>query len=359
MTRTRIGVVLLACLALLASGCSGGEEAGETSRTETSPATTRTPSPRPTVAAFRVGVVALKGDVQDPYAGALARVGLRRAEKLLRIDGHMALVHRPRGLTAKLTSFATGGYDLVIGVGAGAAEAVDRVARTFPDVDFAVVDASQQAQDAKPTNVRGLLFKEQEAGYLVGYLAGLLNAKEAGSKQTIGAVGGRKVPWVDRYIAGFAAGARKANHQTKTLDDYSQTFVDQAKCKELALGQIAQGADVIFAVAGRCGLGAESAAEEKNVWAIAVDADQSALGAHILTSAVRRVDVAVFETVQDAQSGGFTGGENLVFDVASGGVDLGQVSDQVPADVLSKVQAVQDDLAAGKITDIPEHVRRP
>ena len=138
-------------------------------------------------------------------------------------------------------AFATGGYDLVIGVGAGAAAAVDNVARTFPDVDFAVVDASQQAQDAKPPNVRGLLFKEQEAGYLVGYLAGLLNAKEAGSKQTIGAVGGRKVPWVDRYIAGFRAGARKANPQTKTLEGYSQTFVDQAKCKELALGQIAQG----------------------------------------------------------------------------------------------------------------------
>jgi basic membrane protein A and related proteins len=349
--------VLLAWLALLASGCSGGEQAGATSTTETPPTTTRTSPARPTVSAFRVGIVALTGDVEDPYAGALARVGLRRAKKLLRIDAHMARVRRSRGLEAKLTSFATGGYDLVIGVGAGAAAAVDEVARTFPDVDFAVVDASQEAQDAKPPNVRGLLFKEQEAGYLVGYLAGLLNAKEAGSKQTIGAVGGRKVPWVDRYIAGFRAGARRANPQTKALEGYSRTFVDQAKCKELALGQIAQGADVVFAVAGRCGLGAQSAAEEKNVWAIAVDADQSALGPHILTSAVRRVDVAVFETVQDAQAGGFTGGENLVFDVASGGVDLGQVSDQVPADVLSAVQAVQDDLAAGKITDIPEHVR--
>jgi basic membrane protein A and related proteins len=355
MTRFRIAVALLACVAAV-SGCSGDEESAATTGTQAPAATT--PAPQP-AAAFRVGVVTQAAEVEDPFAGPLARVGLRRAEKLLRVDGRVVAARRPDALAGKLTQLATSGYDLVIGVGSGAATAVDRVATTFPDVDFAVVDASQPRAGAKPPNVRGLLFKEEEAGYLAGYLAGLLNAREGGSKQTIGSVGGREVPWVDRYIAGFRAGARKANPKSTTLNGYSQTFVDQAKCKEIALSQIAQGSNVVFAVAGRCGLGAQSAAEEKNVWAIAVDADQRALGRHILTSAVRRVDVAVFETIQDVQSGGFTGGENVVFDVASGGVDLGEVSDQVPADVLSKVLSVQDDLAAGNITDIPDQLTNP
>jgi basic membrane protein A len=109
-------------------------------------------------------------------------------------------------------------------------------------------------------------------------------------------------------------------------------------------------------VAGNCGLGALSAAKEKNVRGIGVDADQAYLGSHILTSAIKKVDVAVFESVQAVQDGSFTGGEDVVFDVASGGVGLGDVSSEVPADVLAKVQSVQDDLAAGKITGIPESV---
>ena len=151
---------------------------------------------------------------------------------------------------------------------------------------------------SKPKNVRGLLFKEQEAGYLAGYLAGLVTKQEGGSQQVIGSVGGLKIPPVDRYIAGYRAGAEKASPGITTLNAYSQDFVDQAKCKEIALDQIARGAHVIFQVAGQCGLGALSAAKEKNVRGIGVDADQSYLGAHVLTSALKKVDVAVYETVQ-------------------------------------------------------------
>ena len=153
--------------------------------------------------------------------------------------------------------------------------------------------------DSKPKNVRGLLFKEQEAGYLVGYLAGLLVKEEAGSRQVIGSVGGLKIPPVDRYIAGYQAGAKAANPGIETLNSYSQDFVDQAKCKEAALDQIGRGARVIFQVAGQCGLGALSAAAEKNVRGIGVDADQAYLGEHVLTSALKKVDVAVFQTIQD------------------------------------------------------------
>ena len=126
---------------------------------------------------------------------------------------------------------------------------------------------------------------------------------------------------------------RRPNPDIKTLNGYSQDFVDQAKCKEAALDQIAKGSDVVFQVAGGCGLGALDAAKEKNVWGIGVDADQAYLGAHILTSAVKKVDVAVFETIEAVQDGEFKGGEDIVFDVASGGVGLGEIAAEVPADI--------------------------
>ncbi len=202
--------------------------------------------------------------------------------------------------------------------------------------------------------MRGLLFKEQEAGYLVGYLAGLVTKQEAGAKQVISSVGGQKIPPVDRYIAGFQAGAKKAAPGITTLNAYSQDFVDQAKCKEAALDQIARGSHVVFQVAGQCGLGALSAAMEKNIRGIGVDADQAYLGSHILTSALKRVDVAVFQTIQSVQEGSFAGGENSVFDVASGGVGLGEVAADVPADLVSQVNGIEDEIAAGTIAGIPE-----
>ena len=108
----------------------------------------------------------------------------------------------------------------------------------------------------RSTNRSGLLFKEQEAGYLVGYLAGLVT-----ESNTVSSVGGLKIPPVDHFIAGFQAGAKDANPDVKVLNGYSQDFVDQAKCKEVALDQIAKGSDVVFQVAGGCGLGALDAAE--------------------------------------------------------------------------------------------------
>jgi basic membrane protein A and related proteins len=229
------------------------------------------------------------------------------------------------------------------------------VAEQFPDTNFAIIDFGAEALEGAPENVRGLLFKEQEAGYLAGYMAGLYVA-EQGGEQVISSVGGQKIPPVDRYIAGYQAGAKAANPDIQTLNGYSQDFVDQAKCKEIALNHISRGAVVVFQVAGQCGLGALSAASERNARGIGVDADQGFLGDHILTSALKKVDVAVFETVKAVQEGTFAGGENTVFDVASGGVGIGEVASDVAADIVSKTNEVQDQIAAGEIADIPEEV---
>ena len=177
--------------------------------------------------------------------------------------------------------------------------------------------------------MRGLLFKENEAGYLVGYLAALV-VKEKGGDQVISSVGGQKIPPVDAYIAGYQAAAKEVTPDIKTLNGYSQDFVDQAKCKEIALNQIAEGSQVVFQVAGQCGLGALDAAKEKGVLGIGVDADQGYLGDHILTSAQKKVDVAVFETAKAVQDGAFKGGEDQVFDLKNDGVAARQAQRRRP-----------------------------
>jgi len=346
-------MTLLAVLLLALAGCGSSDERAGT--TEQEPATTTTAAAGPAV---KVGLVTDVGGLDDRSFNLLANQGLERAEDELGVEGRVLSSKTDADYVPNLTSLAKQDYDLVIAVGFLMAEALEKVAARYPDVSFAIIDYSQAAMESRPRNVRGLLFEEQEAGYLVGYLAGLVAKLEAGSRQVIGSVGGLKIPPVDRYIAGYQAGAKAANPEIETLNAYSQDFVDQAKCKEVALDQIGRGARVIFQVADQCGLGALSAAEEKNVRGIGVDADQAYLGDHVLTSALKRVDVAVFQTIQAVQDGSFQGGENTVFDVASGGVGLGEVAADVPADLVSQVNEVQDEIAAGNVKNIPETVDR-
>ena len=353
MSARRLGLLLGLVLAL--GGCGGDSEPGSTNATTsetTTASTTEAAGP-----ALKIGLVTDIGGLDDRSFNFLANKGLKQAERELGVQGRVVVSRSNADYVPNLSSLGSKKYDLVIAVGFLMADAVDTVAKRFSDTRFAIIDFSQRELKSKPANVRGLLFKEQEAGYLVGYLAGLVAKLEAGSRQVIGSVGGQKIPPVDRYIAGYRAGARAANPEIETLNAYSQDFVDQAKCKEAALDEIGRGARVIFQVAGQCGLGALSAAEEKNVRGIGVDADQAYLGKHVLTSALKKVDVAVFQTIQAVQEGSFEGGKNTVFDVASGGVGLGEIASDVPADLVSQVNRIQDRIAAGEIKNIPDTVK--
>jgi len=349
-------LALLAALVLALPACGGDEDDddGGEAGGDTSAEVTETETGGSGVA-IRVGLVTDIGGLDDRSFNFLANQGLERAQDQLGVQGRVVISRSNADYVPNLSSLAQGGYDLVIGVGFLMAEAIGTVASRFPDTNFAIIDFANAGLEGQPANVRGLLFKEQEAGYLAGYLAGLVIAQEAGTRQVISSVGGQKIPPVDRYIAGYQAGAKAANENITTLNGYSQDFVDQAKCKEIALDQIGRGSAVVFQVAGQCGLGALSAAQERNVRGIGVDAYQGYLGAHILTSALKKVDVAVFQTVQQVQEGSFTGGEDTVFDIASGAVGLGEIADDVPGDIVSQVNDVQDQIAAGDV-EIPETV---
>ena len=339
MTARRIGaaVVLAGAAAALAAGCGGSS------------------SPKSTTAAAAKPFIVLVTDVNqlnDHGFNQLAYQGLKRAQRELGINGAVYQSPSAQAYIPNLAQAARKGAALVISVGFDQANAVAAAAKQFPKTHFAIIDVDQTTLTGKPKNVEGLIFKEQEVGYLAGYLAGLVE-KQQGGQGTIGSVGGQKQPPVDRYIAGYRAGAQAADPGIKLLNAYSQDWVDQAKCKQAALDQIAAGASIVFQVAGGCGLGALDAAKEKGVWGIGVDADQSYLGKEVLTSAMKRVDVSVYATIQQVVAGHFAGGTNAVFSLKNDGVGLGKISPKVPKSDVQKLQQIAKDVAAGKIANIP------
>jgi basic membrane protein A len=305
-------------------------------------------------AAFSACLVTDIGGLNDKSFNHLAYVGLQHAQRA-GIKGRVIQSHSPADYIPNLKACVQSGAGITIGVGFLMADAIDAIASAFPKNKFAIVDVDATGLKHKPKNVEGLLFREQEAGYLVGYAAGLY-AKANGGK-AVGSVGGLKIPPVDRYIAGYQFAAKKADKGIKTLNDYSQDFVKQAKCKEKALNQIAQGSVVEFQVAGQCGLGVLDAAHEKNVFGVGVDADQGYLGSWVMTSALKRVDVAVYNAIQAANHHKLLGGKNKVFGASIGGIGYGKWSPKVPASIKSQVAAQYKLLRAGKIKGIPATVK--
>ena len=297
--------------------------------------------------AMKVGLVTDIGGLNDRGFNQLAFQGLKQAESDLGVEIRVLESKSDADYIPNLQTLAEDGFDLIISVGFLMTEATAEAANAFPDTKFAIVDS---AFDPALENAQGLLFKEQEAGYLVGYMAGLVT--ETG---TVSSVGGQKIPPVDRFIAGFQKGATDANPEVKTLNGYSQDFVAQDKCKEVALDQISKGSDVVFQVAGGCGLGALDAAKGKSVWGIGVDADQAFLGSHVLTSALKRVDVAVFKAIEGLVNDAFEAGSVTSFGLAEDGVGLGKTSPDADAEAVAETEAQVEKVKAGEV-EIPETV---
>ncbi len=310
-------------------------------------------------ATVKVAVVTDIGGLNDKGFNHLSNVGLQRAIKKLGVEGRVFTTQTANDRTPNLRAAAQQGYGLVIAVGVlFAFGPLDAVAPSFPNTKFAGVDVSWADLQSKPTNVRGIQFKEQEAGYLAGYIAGLvIKRHHYKGKQIISGVGANKVPAITRFLAGYAAGAKKANPKVTVLTNYANdpTFADQAKCKETTLNQISRGSGIVFEAAGQCGLGGLDAAKEKHIWGIGVDADQGYLGTHMLTSATKHVDVSVYEAIKayKANPTGFQGGFNKNYSVKNGGVGYGKLSKKLSkadrAFIIPRVEKIRKLIASGKI----------
>lgn len=296
-------------------------------------------------AKFRVALVTDIGGLNDKGFNASAYQGLKDAIKNLNVEGRVFI---SKSSTDYIPNLSTGarGYDMVIAVGFLMSDTTAAVAKRFPDVKFGIVDVSAPFMKGKPKNVRGIVFAEQQAGCLAGVAAATVS-----KTNVISSVGGLKIPPVDAFIAGYQFCAKKVKPGITTLNGYSQEFVAQDKCKEVALNQLGEDADVVFQVAGGCGLGALQAAKEAKKFGIGVDNDQGFLGKHVLTSATKKVNVGVYQTIKLAKGKSWKGGVDTTFNVKNKGVGFGKVSTKAPNRValVNLLGKWSRDLAAGKV----------
>lgn len=329
-------------------------------------------SPGSSTPSVKIGLVTDIGGLNDKSFNHLAAIGLSKAastgnicSKLsckgeLGVQGDVTESHNGTDYVPNLTNYATRGYNLVIGVGFSMAAAIGTVSGQFPNVHFAIVDGvgtDDKGNDLKHSNVLGLLFKEQEAGALVGVIAGVLekDGKTAKGKNTIGSVGGVQIPPVDHYIAGYQWAAKQVDPGIKVLNGYSNNFTDPSQCSGIAAQQISQGADIVFQVAGGCGNGVLTEAGKQGVWSIGVDSDQGypngqLVDKSVIASALKRVDVAVYSAIKQVKNGQFSGGVST-FSLSNDGV--GYVIDSlspVPADVTSALNDMISKIKSGSVT---------
>ncbi len=245
-------------------------------------------------------------------------------------------------LEPNLTKMASEGYNYVVGCGFLFTDAITAVAPKFPDVKFSIVDSVVDGP-----NIQSLVFAEEQGSFLVGAIAAGMS-----KTGTIGFLGGMEIPLIKKFEAGYWAGAKTINPNIKVLSGYTGNFTDVAKGKEISLTQFKQGADVIYAAAGSCGLGTIEAAKENGFWAIGVDTDQDAYAkGSVLTSMLKHVEVAVYNSVKAAYDGTFKAGV-ITNDLKVGGVGYSPMTytkDKVPAELLAKVQKLSDMIKSGAI----------
>ena len=246
------------------------------------------------------------------------------------------------------------GANLVIAAGFLLAGTEATYAKKFPNTNFAITDYTVHTSPFATKsgkvlfkNVEGLTYAANEAGCLVGVLAAR-QAKSMGGN-TIGAVGGIKIPPVDIWIAGYKYCAQKVVPGTKVLVQYSNDFVATDKCQTVAENEISSGAKVLFQVAGGCGLGTLKAADDAKIWGIGVDVDQYKDAKRVLTSGIKRVDTGVLDAIQQAQAGQFQGGSDLLFNLKNHGVGVGKISPNVPASWIKQMNQYRARIVAGTL----------
>ena len=305
-------------------------------------------------AEFKVALLLDRGGKDDKSFNSSAYEGATRARTKLGVCLKYVEAADDNAFEPSLRAFAQRDYDLIIGIGFAQKEAVRKVAAQFPQKHFAIVDS-----EVDLPNVRSLMFEEHEGAYVVGAIAAMTS-----KTGKIGFVGGMDIPLIRRFELGYEAGAKRINPDITVLANFvgvtSEAWNNPPKGKELAISQYERGADVVFAAAGASGLGVFDAAEEKKQFAIGVDANQNwTKPGLILTSMLKRVDEAVFSTIQEASAGRFTGGVHR-FGLANHGV--GYACDQFNAKILTesvrrRADELKAQIIAGKIV-VPDYYKK-
>ena len=343
------GAALVAMLMVaVVAGCSSS-----------TPASSGSSSTAPAKKTIKTAMVTDIGGLGDKSFNDLSYAGLQKAKTDLGADIKVLESKAPTDYESNITNLANAGYSPIFAVGFLMTDTVSKMSTAYPDVTFGGID---QSFTPPIKNVVGINFKEQEGAYLAGYLAAKLTTMPSvdpriNDKPILGFVGGMDIPPVQRYQAGFIAGAKAANPAVVVKSVYAGSFTDQQKGIEDGKALIDQGADIVFAAAGQTGLGTAKACQDNKAIFIGVDADQfltiPGIGDTILTSAVKKVDVAVFDTVKKAADGQLQGGADVLYGLKEDGVGLAPYHDwdtKIPADVKAAVEKAKTDIVAGTVT---------
>ncbi|HEX6708795.1 MAG TPA: BMP family ABC transporter substrate-binding protein [Rubrobacter sp.] len=349
--RTRMIVITLALvLSLAAVGCggsSGGSGGGSQGGADVRP-----------------GLVLDVGGLGDQGFNDSAYAGFKRAEKDLGVKGDFLESTAPTDYADNLTQLAENGFDPVIAVGFLMTEDLTQVSKQFPDTQFAIVDSVVDTP-----NTMDLVFREQEGSYLAGIVAGLMTQEKTEytnpDDKVVGFLGGQTGPLIEKFQAGYEAGVKSVCPDCKVLVNYAgatpDAFNDPAKGKEISLQQINQGADIIYHAAGNTGAGLFDAASQEKIFAIGVDLDQAKLFPKdpILTSVVKRVDNAVYQTIDSVSKGEKPKGTTVDRGLKEKGISLapfGRFDSMVPQKVKDEVEKAKKGIISGDIK-VPDKVQ--
>ncbi|EJN61493.1 BMP family lipoprotein [Halogranum rubrum] len=342
-------------------GDGGSEETTSGDEGSMNESTTESSGEGSASADINVGMVYALGGLGDKSFNDAAQTGVKQAKEELGITYNEAQPSSAEEFPQFQRQFAQGDeYDLVCCIGFAQQSALKNTAPNFPDQKFMLVDSTVE-QD----NVANYLFKEEQGSFQVGHLAGLLTSQEfaAGGgetspdQKTIGFVGGVDAPLIRKFQAGYEAGAAHADEEVEVLTAYTGSFSDPQAGKEAALSMYDQGADIVYHAAGASGVGVFQAAQEKGGFAIGVDSDQSKAEPDyadiILASMVKRVDTAVFESIQNVANDEFEGGSTVTLGLEQEGVACvygAEIGSDIPSGVKSEVDASAEAIIGGDIS---------
>ena len=341
MKKKMLAVLLAGAMVASLTACGGSNSAdtADTTKTEESGDSAEAADTKD-ASEFKVGLITDVGGVNDGSFNQSSWEGLERAGEELGVTVNYLESATDADYAPNMETFIDEDYDLIISVGYMLADATRAAAEANPDTKFAIID---DATIDLP-NVTSLMFKAEQASYLVGYVAGLTT-----KSNNIGFVVGMTNETMNQFGYGYCAGAIDANPDVTVQQMNANSFADSATGKSMANAEITNGADIVFQAAGATGLGVIEACQEAGVYAIGVDSDQSSIAPNtVLTSAMKRVDNAVYEAVQELIDGTLEGGVKT-FDLAAGGVDIAPSQDLISEDVIAAVDEVKEKIISGDV----------
>lgn len=334
MKKKLLAVLLAATMVFSLTACGGSDDAADTPAADAS-------NEAADGETFKIGLITDTGGVEDQSFNQSAWEGLKRAKEDFGVEINYLPSSTDADYAPNIETFVDEEYDLIISVGFLLADATRAAAEANPDVKFAIVDDSTCAD---LDNVACLVFKAEQSSYLVGYVAGLMS-----EKANIGLVLGMASDTMHPFGYGYCAGALDANPDINIQMANANSFSDPATGSTLTTNFVTNGADIVFVAAGATGTGVISESQAKGIYAIGVDSDQSYLAPDtVLTSAMKRVDNAVYATVEGLVNGSYEGGLQ-VFDINNGGVDIAPTQDLLTDDVITAVEEVKAKLKSGEI----------